>query len=84
MYKFACKHCKKEIEVEKSGQVGAHITHCVSNPNRGKSYEKIKIIGPSTSIKNGENLKEVYYNNSKKCINCNCIIDYEKIGRAHV
>lgn len=77
MYKFVCKHCQQEVEFEKPGQVGAHITHCELNPNRGKSYEKIKIIGPSMAIRNSENLKEIYYKTPKICMNCNEVIDYE-------
>lgn len=77
MYKFVCKHCNQDVEVDKPGQVGAHITHCELNPNKGKSYEAIKIIGPELSIKNSKKFREKYYKNPNKCISCNNIIDYE-------
>lgn len=77
MYKFVCKHCKKDIAVEKPGQVGGHITHCNSNPDKGNSYKKIREIGPKLAIQNSDTLKGLYLSNPKKCMNCGFIISYE-------
>ena len=77
MYKFICKFCENEIIVEKSTQIGGHVTTCKSNPNREKSFEKIRVLGPIKSRERSFNLEELYYKNPKKCVNCDNIISYD-------
>lgn len=77
MYKFVCKFCNNEILVEKPNQIGGHITTCKSNPNRGGSFEKIKQLGAILSKERGLKLEKIYYENPKKCLNCENIILYD-------
>jgi len=75
MYKFNCKYCG-ELEIKTSKHAGSHIVNCEKNPNRGKSFEKLRIIGKELALLNKEKLILEYLVNPKKCEECNNVLDY--------
>jgi len=77
MFIYNCKFCG-EVEIKTSKHAGAHVTNCLLNPNRGKSFEKIKLLGPKNS-KDKHKLSIINYNKKPKiCKNCGCDIPYDK------
>lgn len=76
MYKYNCKFCG-EVEIKTSKHAGAHIVNCEKNPNRGKSFQKLRVVGKELAILNRNNSILKYNENPKKCKNCNEILDYD-------
>lgn len=77
MFIYNCKFCG-EVEIKTSKHAGAHVTNCLLNPNRGKSFEKLKILGPKSS-KDKQTLSIINYDkNPKICKNCGFVIPYNK------
>jgi len=77
MFIYNCKFCG-EVEIKTSKHAGAHVTNCSLNPNRGKSFEKIKLLGSKNS-KDKQKLSIINYNKKPKiCKNCGCDIPYDK------
>lgn len=56
-----CKYCKKEVEIEKFQQMGAHVSNCDSNPNKKIKNEK------SVKTKSEKNPIAEYVLICKKC-----------------
>lgn len=77
MFIYNCKFCG-EVEIKSSKHSGAHVTNCLKNPNRGKSFEKLKVVGKQNSIEKRNNLIIEYNKNPKKCKNCHLPIPYDK------
>lgn len=77
MFIYNCKFCG-EVEIKSSRHSGAHVTNCLKNPNRGKSFEKLKVVGKQNSIEKRNNSIIEYNKSPRKCKNCELPIDYDK------
>jgi hypothetical protein len=77
MYIYNCKFCG-EVEIKSPKHAGGHVTNCPLNPNIGKSFEKLRVIGKDKAIEK-RNIAIVEYNKSpKKCENCGLPLSYDK------
>jgi hypothetical protein len=77
MFIYNCKFCGK-VEITSSRHAGSHVTNCYKNPNRGKSFEKLKVVGKNKSIEKRNRLIIEYNKNPKKCKYCELPIPYDK------
>ena len=77
MFIYNCKYCG-EVEIKSSRHAGSHVTNCYKNPNRGKSFEKLKVVGKNNSIEKRDRLIIEYNENPKKCKHCESPIPYNK------
>jgi hypothetical protein len=77
MFIYNCKFCG-EVEIKSSKHAGSHVTNCLKNPNRGKSFEKLKVAGKTNSIEKRNDAIIKYNKNPKKCKNCELPISYDK------
>ena len=77
MFIYNCKFCW-EVEIKSSKHAGSHVTNCLKNPNRGKSFEKLKVAGKTNSIEKRNDAIIKYNKTPKKCKNCELPISYDK------
>lgn len=82
MFIYNCKFCG-EVEIKSSKHAGAHVTNCLKNPNRGKSFEKLKVVGKNSSVEKRNNAINEYNKNPKKCKNCEQPIPYDKKNNSY-
>lgn len=77
MFIYNCRFCGN-VEIKSSKHAGAHVTNCHSNPNRGKSFEKLILAGSKKSKEKRNSSIVDYDKNPKKCKNCGINIPYDK------
>jgi len=76
MYNYTCRFCNEELLFENHNQIGGHVTNCRKNPNYGKSFEKLKLVGAKISVDKKNIRENLYYENPRKCESCDEIIPY--------